>query len=361
MRNPKYAWCHIIVVYAILSMLLVGCTSYKSSEPIISSIDYYNGGSNKTSSTASQLFNQSNRQISCIKKNNSLLKDTVYHRKYNRIPKGYYSDPYYKVKYGDTLFYIAWITGSNYQDLAKRNKILKLHNLYAGQILYVVNSIVPNTSNTQASNIITNSILSNRSTTVFENTLANSKFARLNINDNENYGHFKRVSNPNSGRVSLLNSKITSTTSTISTRAISVTKPIQAIATVSSDRLANTSWYWPTDGKITNNFSLAKGGNTGLYISGYRGQPILATAKGQVVYTGNALRGYGNLIIIKHNNNYLSAYAHNDTMLVSEQEEVRAGQKIATMGCTGSESVRLHFEIRYKGKSVNPLHYLQHR
>lgn len=73
------------------------------------------------------------------------------------------------------------------------------------------------------------------------------------------------------------------------------------------------------------------------------------------------LRGYGNLIIIKHNDDYLSAYAHNDTMLVREQQEVKAGQKIATMGSTGTSSTRLHFEIRYKGKSVNPLRYLPQR
>ncbi|WP_223230107.1 peptidoglycan DD-metalloendopeptidase family protein, partial [Salmonella enterica] len=75
----------------------------------------------------------------------------------------------------------------------------------------------------------------------------------------------------------------------------------------------------------------------------------------------SALRGYGNLIIIKHNDDYLSAYAHNDTMLVREQQEVKAGQKIATMGSTGTSSTRLHFEIRYKGKSVNPLRYLPQR
>lgn len=86
-----------------------------------------------------------------------------------------------------------------------------------------------------------------------------------------------------------------------------------------------------------------------------------AAKNGRDVYAGNALRGYGNLIIIKHNDDYLSAYAHNDTMLVREQQEVKAGQKIATMGSTGTSSTRLHFEIRYKGKSVNPLRYLPQR
>ncbi|HCK8897074.1 TPA: protein-L-isoaspartate(D-aspartate) O-methyltransferase [Salmonella enterica subsp. enterica serovar Typhi] len=104
-----------------------------------------------------------------------------------------------------------------------------------------------------------------------------------------------------------------------------------------------------------------EGGNKGIDIAGSKGQAIVATADGRVVYAGNALRGYGNLIIIKHNDDYLSAYAHNDTMLVREQQEVKAGQKIATMGSTGTSSTRLHFEIRYKGKSVNPLRYLPQR
>lgn len=84
----------------------------------------------------------------------------------------------------------------------------------------------------------------------------------------------------------------------------------------------------------------------------------MSTAGGTVVYSGNALRGYGNLVIVKHNDNYLSAYAHNDQLLVSEGQSVKAGQKIATMGSSGATSVRLHFEIRYKGKSVNPKRYL---
>lgn len=120
------------------------------------------------------------------------------------------------------------------------------------------------------------------------------------------------------------------------------------------------NWYWPTKGKIINDFSI-KNGNQGVDIAGTRGQPIIATANGKVVYAGNALRGYGNLIIIKHNDDYLSAYAHNDILLVKEQQEIIAGQQIATMGSTGTNITKLHFEIRYKGKSVNPIHYLSHQ
>lgn len=140
------------------------------------------------------------------------------------------------------------------------------------------------------------------------------------------------------------------------------TAPVSAPAAVASSNTAAVgSWRWPTDGKVIDSFSASEGGNKGIDIAGSRGQPITATASGRVVYAGNALRGYGNLIIIKHNDDYLSAYAHNDTMLVREQQDVTAGQKIATMGSTGTSSVRLHFEIRYKGKSVNPLRFLPQR
>jgi len=99
----------------------------------------------------------------------------------------------------------------------------------------------------------------------------------------------------------------------------------------------------------------------GIDISGSRGQSVKAAASGRVVYAGNALRGYGNLIIIKHNDDFLSAYAHNDKILVTDQQEVKAGQEIAKMGSSGTNTVKLHFEIRYKGKSVDPIRYLPRR
>lgn len=161
----------------------------------------------------------------------------------------------------------------------------------------------------------------------------------------------------------LPNNKPATTTTTVvapvtAPTTVSTTQPTASSTSTSSPI---STWRWPTDGKVIENFSGAEGGNKGIDIAGSKGQAIVATADGRVVYAGNALRGYGNLIIIKHNDDYLSAYAHNDTMLVREQQEVKAGQKIATMGSTGTSSTRLHFEIRYKGKSVNPLQYLPQR
>ena len=115
------------------------------------------------------------------------------------------------------------------------------------------------------------------------------------------------------------------------------------------------NWGWPVNGQVVSRFSEK---SKGVGIGGSLKQPVLASASGIVVYSGNGLRGYGNLIIIKHNDSYLSAYGHNSKILVHEGERVSKGQKIAEMGSTDGGVVKLHFEIREKGKPVNPLSYL---
>jgi lipoprotein NlpD len=119
---------------------------------------------------------------------------------------------------------------------------------------------------------------------------------------------------------------------------------------VGTDR-EDVDWMWPTKGKVLAPFSE---GSKGMDIAGRKGAPVLAAASGRVVYAGAGLRGYGKLIIIKHNNTWLSAYAHNDNLLVKEQQDVRKGQKIAEMGQTDADQVKLHFEVRREGKPVDP-------
>ena len=114
---------------------------------------------------------------------------------------------------------------------------------------------------------------------------------------------------------------------------------------------------WPAKGKVVEEFNEAK--NKGIDIAGKMGEPIQAAADGKVVYAGNSLRGYGNLVIVKHDNTYLTAYAHNRTLLVKEGENVRKGQRIAEMGDSDANMVKLHFEVRMNGKPVNPMQYLQ--
>jgi lipoprotein NlpD len=116
------------------------------------------------------------------------------------------------------------------------------------------------------------------------------------------------------------------------------------------------SWSWPTKGKVISGFN--DGGNKGIDITGSKGQPILAAAPGKVIYSGSDLRGYGKLVIVKHNNTYLSVYANNSNILVKEGQQVSTGQKIAEMGDSDSNTVKLHFEIRQQGKSVDPAKFL---
>ncbi len=119
------------------------------------------------------------------------------------------------------------------------------------------------------------------------------------------------------------------------------------------------SWMWPANGKLLGTFS--EGGNKGIDINGKAGDPVLAAGAGKVVYSGTGLRGYGKLVIVKHNNTYLTAYAHNQNLLVKEGQSVTKGQKIAEMGNTDADQVKLHFEIRRQGKPIDPLKQLPQR
>jgi lipoprotein NlpD len=119
------------------------------------------------------------------------------------------------------------------------------------------------------------------------------------------------------------------------------------------------SWLWPADGTLAGRFGAA--GGKGIDIVGQRNAPVKAVAPGKVVYSGSGLRGYGRLLIVKHAGEYLSAYAHNETILVKEGEMVTAGQRIALMGDSDSDRVKLHFEIRRYGKPLDPLNYLPER
>lgn len=275
----------------------------------------------------------------------------VYNRQYGNIPKGSYTGgSTYTVKRGDTLFYIAWITGNDFRDLAQRNNVQAPYGLTVGQTLQVGNaSGTPITGG----NAITQADASAQG--IVSKPAQNSTVvvaSKPTITYSEDSGE-------QSANKMLPNNKpATPVTAPVTAPSVSTTEPTVSSTTTSTPI---ATWRWPTEGNVIDNFSATEGGNKGIDIAGSKGQAIVATADGRVVYAGNALRGYGNLIIIKHNDDYLSAYAHNDTMLVREQQEVKAGQKIATMGSSGTSSTRLHFEIRYKGKSVNPLRYLPQR
>jgi lipoprotein NlpD len=135
--------------------------------------------------------------------------------------------------------------------------------------------------------------------------------------------------------------------------------PVATAPTAPRDADDDVSWGWPAGAPVAAPFDDAR--NKGLVFRGKAGDPVLAAADGRVVYAGSGLRGYGNLVILKHNTTYLTAYAHNQTLLVKDDQTVRKGQKIAEMGSTDAEAVQLHFEIRRQGKPVDPARLLPPR
>jgi lipoprotein NlpD len=152
-----------------------------------------------------------------------------------------------------------------------------------------------------------------------------------------------------------------STSSRRSTSSPSTTPPRESKPLPSIPAQPPPKWTWPSKGRINVNFGAKPGTGTGVLIDGKAGQPIYAAASGRVVYAGSGLIGYGQLIIIKHNDTYLSAYGYNASLLVKESDQIKKGQKIATMGEGPERKPRLHFEIRRNGKPVDPRRYLPAR
>ncbi|WP_409160908.1 murein hydrolase activator NlpD [Pectobacterium sp. B2J-2] len=340
MMNLRHiAACTVVVLG------LAGCTNNNSKSAPISSVDGNTG-------SRGEMLSASPSRISTTSESVATTPDgrIVYNRSYGNIPKGSYSGGNsYTVKRGDTLFYIAWITGNDYRDLAQRNNIPEPYSLNVGQSLSLGNGSGNNASGgglTSGGGMLATTDATRGGVPT---PPSSAQIQTTSVDSQSTNAYSGNQGKQNVGKM-------------LPTAGATTSAPVSAPAAVASSNTAAVgSWRWPTDGKVIDSFSDSEGGNKGIDIAGSRGQPITATSSGRVVYAGNALRGYGNLIIIKHNDDYLSAYAHNDTMLVREQQDVTAGQKIATMGSTGTSSVRLHFEIRYKGKSVNPLRFLPQR
>ncbi len=348
--SPVFKLSRIAAV-SLVGFWLAACSSGNNTQAPISSVGNDSGMTGQSNSGIITGTAPSRPLISSGSASNVVTENghIVYNRSYENIPKGSYSGETYTVKRGDTLFYIAWITGNDFRDLAQRNNVSAPYALNVGQTLQVANGAgAPITGGNAIT--VADATQGGVPTPPGSSQIKSATVAQQPVIT------YSEDSGKSTGGKMLPSS----TGTTVATTTVPVTAP-PTVSSTTNSTTAVGSWRWPTDGKIIDNFSAAEGGNKGIDIVGSRGQPVVSTASGRVVYAGNALRGYGNLIIIKHNDDYLSAYAHNDTMLVREQQEVKAGQKIATMGSTGTSSVRLHFEIRYKGKSVNPLRYLPQR
>lgn len=208
------------------------------------------------------------------------------------------------VSKGDTLYAIAWRFDLDFKELSRANGLAGDAKIYPGQVL------------------------------------------TLDVSTTKPASAASRVSTP-----------VKYKPPTVSNKGARVAPSAQTNSTVDSA----ISWRWPASGPIISKFAEGGGLNKGIDIRGDLGEPVLAAADGNVVYAGSGLRGYGKLLILKHNDQVLSAYAHNSVLKVAEGDEVKAGQTIAEIGYTGTQSAKLHFEIRLDGTPVDPLKFLPKR
>lgn len=210
----------------------------------------------------------------------------------------------YRVKKGDTLYSIAWAFGLDFRALAAANNLRSPYEIEPGQVL--------------------------------------------------------RMTTTARGQAPKASTRPTPTQpAATSRRRTSSAKPVQRPKVYRTVNAPVGRWRWPARGKIVERFSWKPTGNKGIDIAGRLGSPVRASGPGVVVYSGDGVRGYGNLLIIKHNDSYLSAYAFNQRMLVKVGARVRANQPIATMGRNNAGRVMLHFEIRRNGRPVDPMRYLK--
>ena len=286
---------------------------------------------------------------------------------YSQIEKGSYKGNTYKVNKGDTMFLIAYLAGIDVKELAALNNMTEPYSLSLGQTLKISNCGTKTVTTTvpvkqPAVATTTTTVAAPAEPAVTYTPGANGTQMG---SDGTIIGPIKSgagVANSAPAMVPVATTPVTpATTPSVPTTPVENTNSTPINANIVAPIASNVAWQWPTSGNIIQGFSNTDGGNKGIDISGSRGQAVKAAASGRVVYAGNALRGYGNLIIIKHNDDFLSAYAHNDKILVTDQQEVKAGKEIEKMGSSGTNTVKLHFEIRYKGKSVDPVRYLPRR
>jgi lipoprotein NlpD len=262
------------------------------------------------------------------------------------VPKQPDGRGYYTVKKGDTLIQIALEFGQNYRDLVAWNNLANPNDLKVDQVLRVL----PPEGAAQTGSVATGSGVETRPLTP-PAAVAHKSGPR---GDKRPYSEsaLAELQKPDAGSIPATGAKVEPPK--VSDARVPE-KPAELPGAADDDGI---SWIWPADGKVIANFS---DGKKGIDIAGKLGQPVLAAGAGKVLYAGSGIRGYGNLVIVKHTNNLLSAYAHNKTIFVKEDQTVVKGQKIAEMGNSDTDAVKLHFEIRQQGKPVDPSKFLPNR
>ncbi|MDR0233549.1 MAG: peptidoglycan DD-metalloendopeptidase family protein [Zoogloeaceae bacterium] len=293
---------------------------------------------------------------------------------------------YYVVKKGDTLYGIALEYGQDYREMAAWNYLTDPSRISVGQTLRVwppgatsaSGGAVASTTPVSGGAAVEQRSLDGATGVYQPQSLNTETVKREPVGGKEPYSdaRYMALRNSSAGSTapvvtsstaapvssasSSTSSATSSTTSSTPATVVATTPAASAQPSATATTTATASgivWAWPADGKVIGGFTQSKG----LEISGKAGDPVRAAADGKVVYTGDSLRGYGNLVIVKHNNTYLTAYAHNRKILVKEGQSVKRGAKIAEMGNSDSDVVKLHFEVRMQGTPVEPLNYLPKR
>ena len=246
-------------------------------------------------------------------------------------------DGYYTVRKGDTLIRIALEHGLNYRDLAAWNNLSNADDIKVDQTLRV-----------KAPEGVVTAAVTPPPPLVVPPKKVTPKGDKKPYSDN----NLADLQKPDS------DSKAAEKPTQVASIAPAPAPAVSALPALSAED-RELSWMWPSDGKIIAGFD--EGKNKGIDIAGRSGQQVLAAGAGKVMYAGSGIRGYGNLVIVKHSNSLLSAYAHNRTILVKEGQSVSKGQTIAEMGDSDTDTVKLHFEIRQQGKPVDPSKFLPNR
>ena len=250
---------------------------------------------------------------------------------------------YYTVKPGDTMIRIGLDTGQNWRDIARWSGVENPNQIEVGQVLRIAppvpGTVIATASAAAVPGAVPRAVVP---ATATPTPVASGTTAR-----------------PAGPAASAAGAAAPGTVAAAAAPVPAAAPAAPAASAPAANADDDIAWIWPTNGGVVAGFDDVK--NKGIDIGGIAGEPVVAAADGRVVYVGAGLRGYGNLIILKHNNTYLTAYAHNQTLLVKEDQSVRRGQKIAEMGSSDADRVKLHFEVRRQGKPVDPAKYLPPR
>lgn len=266
-----------------------------------------------------------------------------------------YNPQAYTVKSGDTLYFIAWKYQIDFKQLAQWNQLSSPYTIHPGDRIFI--HPPKNNRKILTERPSSSSSALRRYTVRKGDTLYSiARKTPLSVTQIASLNNLKRPYTIYPGQRLSLSGSGLSNQSTSSTRKPRV--PRQQPGSQVVGQAAPSRWLWPTQGKVLKGFKGSDSVQQGIDISGRMGQTVRATAEGVVVYSGSGLVNYGQLVIVKHNETYLSAYGYNSKLLVKEGDKVKAGQAIANMGKVGQGDPLLHFEIRKHGKPINPLRHL---